>query len=73
MKNIYEHKDELYEVYFNHFFNYDDEISITQQKKLKKEFHNLMKLSYLYMPYWFVSYLQLNEYEYRNGAFTEEN
>ena len=49
MKKIDEYKYELFEVYKMQFEGCDE-------NQLQKEFNEILKLDYKYMPYWFVEY-----------------
>ena len=60
MKQIEHYKYELFEVYKLHFKGCDE-------SQLEKEFIQMLKLDYKYMPWWFV------EYCFDFGVLFEEN
>jgi hypothetical protein len=49
MKKIDDYKYELFEVYKTHFEG-------CNENQLEKEFNQILKLDYKYMPWWFVEY-----------------
>ena len=54
MKNIYDNKEQLFEVYLKNFKEDGEQIKLCEQIALKKEFNAMMKLNYKYMPWWFI-------------------
>jgi hypothetical protein len=64
MKNIYDNKEQLFEVYLKNFKEDGEKIKLCEQIALKKEFNAMMKLNYRYMPYWFVCEVLEMGYEF---------
>mgnify|MGYP003660394497 FL=1 len=68
MKNIYKNQEELYLVYLRHFYDngtlsHNNTLTDSQDAKLRAEFKGIMRLNWIYFPYWFVVTLDSLGYE----------
>ena len=52
--NIYEDKENLFEVYLKNFHEENEQLTLCEQISLKKEFNAMMKLDTKYMQHWFI-------------------
>ena len=67
MKNIYDDKERLFEVYLKNFKEQGEQIKLCEQIVLKKEFNDMMKLECKYMPWWFIEKVLSIGYEIEIG------
>jgi hypothetical protein len=64
MKNIYDNKEQLFEVYLKNFKEKGEQIKLCEQIVLKKEYNEMMMLDYKYMPWWFIEEVLSIGYEF---------
>lgn len=61
--NIYEHRDKVFEIYFNEFYEEGQQVRLCEQIRLREQLDGLLKLETTDMPYWFVCRLKNNGFK----------
>jgi hypothetical protein len=63
MKNINEHKEEVFGLYFTEFYQLGQQVRLCEQIRLEDQLNNMLKLETMDMPYWFVTKLEDNGFK----------
>jgi hypothetical protein len=63
MKNIQEHIEEVFELYFTEFYQLGQKVRLCEQIRLQNELNKMLKLETIDMPYWFVIKLEYNGFK----------